>query len=62
MLRLWVLYNFRKDMFMRDNGKIMKEMEEEFSSGKMVQSIKVIGKIMLLLNMVDLYMLMEMSI
>lgn len=32
-------------MFMKDSGKIMKEMGEENSSGKMVAYIKAIGKI-----------------
>jgi len=33
-------------MYMKDNGKEMKEMEEEFSNGWMVLFTRVIGKIM----------------
>jgi hypothetical protein len=47
---------------MRDNGKIMKETEEEFNNGKMAPSTKVIGRKMSHLDMVDLSMLTEMSI
>ena len=47
---------------MRGNGKIMKEMEGEFNNGKMGLSTKAIGRTMSPLDMVDLYMLTEMSI
>jgi hypothetical protein len=39
------LYSFKIDMFIKDNGKIIKEMEEVYKFGKMVLFIKVIGKI-----------------
>lgn len=47
-------------MFMRDNGKTIKEMEEESNSGRMVVFIKVIGKIILPMVMEDSFILMEM--
>jgi len=49
-------------MFMRGNGKIIKETEEEFNNGKTARSTKVIGRTMSPLDMVDLYMLTGMSI
>jgi len=45
---------------MRDNGKTIKEMEEESNSGRMVVFIKVIGKIILPMVMEDSFILMEM--
>lgn len=47
-------------MFMKDNGKTIKEMEEESNSGRMVVFIKVIGKIILPMVMEDSFILMEM--
>lgn len=40
-------------MFMKDNGKITKEMAEVNNNGKMDQFMKDIGKIILLMAMED---------
>ena len=56
----WGLFNSKINMCMKDNGKMIKEMEEVFNNGKMVQFIKVIGRIILLMVMVDLFMQMVM--
>jgi hypothetical protein len=47
---------------MKDNGKIIKEMVEVNSNGKMDLFIKAIGKIIKLMDTVDLFMLMVMYI
>lgn len=39
------LYNSKENMFMKDNGKIIKETEEENNNGKMVLYMKDIGRI-----------------
>ena len=49
-------------MFMKGNGKINKEMEEDLNFGRMAQFIKAIGKTILLMDSAALYMLMEMFI
>lgn len=53
MLRLWGHWSSRKDMFMRDNGKTMRETEEGFNNGKTGPSMKDTGRTMLLSAMVD---------
>lgn len=47
---------------MKDNGKIIKETEEENNCGKMGPYIRVIGKIIWLTAMAALFMQMETSI
>ncbi len=37
-------------MYMKENGKIISVMEEEFNNGKMALFMKDIGKIMLLMD------------
>jgi hypothetical protein len=49
-------------MFMKDNGKINKEMEGDLNYGMMDQFIKAIGKIILLMDLAALSMPMEISI
>lgn len=62
MRKLWGLWSLKKDMSTRGNGRITREMGEEFSNGRTGPYIKDIGRIMWLTAMVDLYMLMETSI
>ena len=45
--------NLKINMFMKVNGEIIREMVEELSSGKVDLFMKDIGKIMLLMVMVD---------
>jgi hypothetical protein len=47
---------------MKDNGKIIKEMEEVLKFGKMDPFMKGIGKIILHMGLEDLFTLMEMYI
>jgi len=56
----WVPSNSKKNMSMKVNGRITKEMAEECSSGRMVQSMRATGRIMLLMALVASFMLMEM--
>lgn len=56
------LLNSNKNMSMKVSGIIIKEMEEELNNGRVDQSTKDIGKIILLMVMADLFMLMEMYI
>lgn len=51
---------FKIDMFMKVNGTIMKEVDEECKFGKMDLFIKVIGRITQLMAMEDLSIPMEM--
>lgn len=52
-------YNFKENTFIKVNGKIIKEMAEVCNNGKMALYIKVIGKIISLMDMEGLFMLME---
>ena len=52
-LRSSSLYNLKINMCMKDNGKITKDMVEEFSNGRMALFMKDTGKIMLLTDLVD---------
>ena len=49
----WDLLNSKINMCIKVNGKMIKEMEEVFNSGKMAHFIKVIGRIILLMVMAD---------
>ena len=53
MFRLWVLLNFKASTYTKVNGKIVREMVEEFSNGKMGQFMKDTGRTILLLDMED---------
>lgn len=61
MLNLSAQSSFKKNTSMRDNGRIMRETEEAFSSGGTALFTKDTGKIMLHTVMGDLFMQMETS-
>ena len=46
MHSLSVQLNLKRNMYMKVNGRIMKEMEEVFNNGEMGLFMKDIGKIM----------------
>jgi hypothetical protein len=60
--KLWARFSFKRNIFIKDNGKIMKEPEEECNSGEMVPFMRDIGGKMWRMDMEDLFMLMETSI
>ena len=53
--------NFKINISIKDNGKMIKEMEKVFKYGKMDPSTKDTGKIILPMDMADSYMPTEMS-
>jgi hypothetical protein len=53
-------FNFKINMYIKVNGKIINVTEEVCNNGKMDRYIKDIGVIMLLMVRVDLFMQMEM--
>jgi hypothetical protein len=58
--KISLLFNFKINMYIKVNGKIINVTEEVCNNGKMDQYIKDIGVIMLLMVKVDLFMQMEM--
>jgi hypothetical protein len=59
-VRPWDLLSSKRSTSTRGNGRIMKEMAEEYSNGKMDLFIKATGRAMLLMAMGDSSMQTEM--